>query len=467
MNAKQKSVPIRFIPNLEHLDKQDRHLLTILVEAAKQVDKIYLKQCNSPDGFDPDQPKNFFPTNVTKEMVEAYLAEHPESRADILSPFTVVVETPEGGLSTIPYSELYKEEMREIAAFLYTAAHVAKGKKFPDFLFARSKAFRTNTYRESDIAWIHANDGPFEFTIGPYESYADTLFGVKRTFECLLGLVVPEETRMAASFQNFVTKFDRALGERYGYVAKTTLTPMVVMDLIYSGGEVRHDHVPMAYNLPNEPDIHAEVGSKKVFIRNIMHAKFATMTIPIAHRLLRKEDVRYFDFDAYLQFVIGHESAHGLSFHFDGERFGPLGSAVEECKADVFGMLFLYFMADQGSLERQAVEVAVMQHLTDCLRQIRFGPHKAHAVGAVIQYKWFIERDALILTEKGLAFNSTQFWQAATALGDALYALAASANQDALESFVAEEGRTIPELVLQYLERLTDIPVDIEPIFMF
>ena len=126
MSSKQKYISIHFTPDLSMLDDQERRLLALLIEAAKWVDRIYLKQCNCSNGFDPDQPNNFFPRNATKESIEAYLAKHPESRDDILSPFSVVVETPIGGLTAIPYSEFYKEEMSTIADILYQAAYFAK-----------------------------------------------------------------------------------------------------------------------------------------------------------------------------------------------------------------------------------------------------------------------------------------------------------------------------------------------------
>jgi Peptidase family M49 len=461
-------VQVEIKADTSHLSDVDFEVLNLLVEAAKLIDVIYLRQSQQEHltgGFDPSVPKAFYPEGMTVEQIEAYLDTNPDERDAVLNPFTVVFGSDED-LEPIPYSEVYASEMVRIAELLARAADLSTDRHFKEFLRLRSEAFLTNRYRESDIAWIHANHGPFEFTVGPYESYADKLFGVKRTFESILGVVLQEDTKLASSYQGMIQRFDASLGERYGYVAKTTLTPMVVMDQVFAGGEAIYEYVPMAYNLPNDRDIHAEVGSKKVFVKNVMFAKFDLITARIARMVLRFEDVeRFCDLQTYLKFVIGHESAHGLSFHFGGDTFGPVASAIEEGKADVFGMWFLYYLVEHGVIDAQTAQTAVMQNLTDGLRQIRFGLKKAHAVGTVIQINWFVEAGALQLSEAGLDFDASRFKVAIESLGDELYELAASKDKVAVEAFVDEWGRWIPEKILQLLPRFADVPVDIDPIF--
>jgi hypothetical protein len=242
---------------------------------------------------------------------------------------------------------------------------------------------------------------------------------------------------------------------------------MVVIDEVYASGEAVYDYVPMAYNLPNDRDIHAEVGSKKVFIRNVMAAKFEHISQVIAARTVSAVDVARFDFDTYLRFVIGHESAHGLSFHFDGSVFGPDASSIEEGKADVFGMWFLYYLADAGVLDTATADVAVMENLNDGLRQIRFGVEEAHAVGTIIQLNWFIAEQALKVTEDGFVFDTGRFRHAVTSLGDRLYELASGKDRASVEAFVAAWGKSVPDAIKVLLPRLVDIPVDIDPVFSF
>lgn len=457
--------------DMAHLSPKEHELLSLLYRVSELIDIVYLKQAEQYTGseitaFDADKPKGFYPEGMSAENITGFLTENPDKRDEIMSPFTVIVRDGES-LAAIPYTEHFSTEMQQISELLNKASDLSDEPTFKEFLRLRALAFSSNQYRESDIAWIHSHQGVFEFTVGPYESYADDLFGVKRTFEAVLGIVLPDETAVAQSFQKYVSDFDAYLGKIYGYSAGTTLTPMVVIDQVYSAGESRYEHLPMAYNLPNDLDIHQEVGSKKVFIRNVMAAKHAHISKMIAQRVLRHELNASFDFENYLRFVIGHESSHGLSFHFDGEHFGTAAAGIEECKADVFGMWFMYYLADQGVISQDDAEICVMQNITDGLRQIRFGVNQAHSIGAVIQIAWFADQGVLHVTEKGFEFDSDLLQQTVISLANKLYAIARSESQEEAASFVSEWKAKVPASVSGIIAGFDDIPVDIDPTFTY
>lgn len=460
-------IPVSISADTTHLSPATKEMLALLVAAAKLVDSIYLKQSDQSlplEGglFDATRRKTFYPREASAESLQEYFKEHPEDEATLRNPCTVVVEGSDG-LKAIPYSEVYREEMQQISGLLERAALLAEDETLARFLKARSEAFLTNSYRESNILWIYT-DGPLEVTIGPFEDYADTLLGVKRAFEAVVGVVLKEETALASTFSSYISEFDAMLGERYGYTTKTTLTPMVVIDEVYGGGESLYDYIPMAYNLPNDPDIHDEVGSKKVFIKNVMREKFNHITLPIAASVLSPHDYHRFDLEVYLQHVIGHEGAHGLTVRFEGEDFGPVASGLEEGKADVFGMWFLYYLVDHGVLPASVAETAVIQNITDGLRQVRFGVKEAHARGSLVQFNWFIVKGALEVTPQGLTYHPELFRKTVESLGDELYRLSETRDGDTAEAFMQMWGN-LPVDVAPLLARFTDIPVDIDPIF--
>ncbi|HEY0964307.1 MAG TPA: hypothetical protein VGE31_00750, partial [Candidatus Paceibacterota bacterium] len=440
-NTAHTAVPIT--ADTSGLSTSAKEMLGLLIEAAKIIDIVYLKQAGQSaphEGwqFDPSLPNQLYPAGTTKASLQEYFDKHSEEESVLRHPTAVVIKEGEN-LKAVPYAEQYREELSRAAALLLRASELAEDEKLARFLKSRSEAFLTNAYRESDILWIHTN-GPVEITIGPFEDYADTLLGVKRMFEAVVGVVLEEDTAMANRFSESIRKFDRMLGERYGYTARTTLTPMVVIDEIFAAGESLYDYVPMAYNLPNDADIHEEVGSKKVFIKNVMRAKFDAITRLIAGRVLCGKDFSRFDPDIYLQHVIGHEASHGLSFRFEGEDFGPIASGLEEGKADVFGMWFLFYLVDQGMFQSSVAETAAMQNVTDGLRQVRFGEAEAHARGALLQFNWFIAAGALTVSEKGLRYDTALLRQAVESLGDELYQLSLTKDDDAAESFLAKWG---------------------------
>ena len=50
-------------------------------------------------------------------------------------------------------------------------------------------------------------------------------------------------------------------------------TPMEVVDAPLRAGDLRYGYQAVADNLPNDPRIHAEKGSKKIFFKNFMDAR--------------------------------------------------------------------------------------------------------------------------------------------------------------------------------------------------
>ena len=62
------------------------------------------------------------------------------------------------------------------------------------------------------------------------------------------------------------------------------LTPMEVMDAPFRGGDLRHGYQAVADNLPNDPRIHQEKGTKKIFFKNFMDARVNYVILPVAQQ---------------------------------------------------------------------------------------------------------------------------------------------------------------------------------------
>jgi len=463
----QDHIRVPIFADTSHLSYRDLRALMFLIAATRCTNPIYLTQMkqdlDNGNIFDRSRGTNYYPEGMSREDIETYLDEHPSERDAIMSPFTVVEKYGER-LVAIPYSEYYCGILSYISTLLEKAASSSDNKSFRTFLKSRARAFRTNEYRESDIDWIRVSGAPLELTIGPYENYEDHLFGIKRDIQGVLGVVLPNETAMAQEYQEWVTKFDAFLGAKYGYHASTRLTPMVVIDEILAGGHPWYGYAPMAYNLPNDADIQQEVGSKKVFIRNVMRAKMELITKLIANRLLDPHIAALLEPSIFMSSVIGHESSHGLSFRFDGTNFGNLGSPLEEGKADIFGLNFLYFLAEKGIVENDVPEKAIIGKLVDGLRQIRFGLQEAHAIGTLIQYNWFLKHDAVRFGGRGLEFKPALFRQTLNGLCDEFYSLSQTRDRNAAEHFIGTWGQ-VPNEIRTIIASFDGIPVDIDPMF--
>lgn len=457
-------------PDISHLSETEKNAMDYLVDAVKCCNAIYLNQANQnletqKGVFDKTKQNNSYPEGLTADDFELYLEQYPKERQRLLSPFTVVKESGAGGFDYIPYSSLYHSEFEDIADYLELAAIATDCESFRTFLESRAEAFLTNEWRKSDIDWIYVDDSPLELTIGPYEVYDDKVFGVKRSIQGMLGVTLPDETKEAQKLQAEIPEFDAQLGKKYGYTTAPTLTPMVVMDQIITGGAQWYRNATMAFNLPNDVDIHKEVGSKQVFIRNVIHEKMERITKQIAKKVVEKKYASSVSNSAFLYFLIGHESSHGISFKFGDEGFRKFGSPLEEAKADIFGQLFLYYLSDKGILPEDLVVDAIITNMTDSLRQIRFGTDTAHGLSALMQYNWFIKEEALWVDDCTVYFNPSNFRETLRRCGDGLYSLSQTTTPSPAKLFVMKWSTRSDELE-ELLDRLQDIPIDIDLAFV-
>jgi len=301
--------------------------------------------------------------------------------------------------------------------------------------------------------------------IGPFEEYFDEIMGVKRSFEALIGIVLPEETRRLEQFKKYANVFDHVLAEKYEYAPRTVERPMVVVDAACYAGESLYKYLPMACNLPNDPDIHEDVGSKQVFFRNIVEAKFNLITSRIASRVLSASVADKFSSELQMLSLIGHELSHGLTFKFRGEQFGTVASPLEEAKADVFGLLFLRYLAEEGQITHEDADSAVKLELMVKLRQLRFEPKEAHAVGALTQFNSFLRSGMFEVSDDGkVSFDKENIWRSVELLGDTLYDL--SQDPVCAPDFLYDYG-DVPDELRILLSQFDGIPVDIDPVFMW
>src|SRR5206468_10063470 len=109
----------------------------------------------------------------------------------------------------------------------------------------------------------------------------------------------------------------------------------------------------VADNLPNDPRVHEQKGSKKIFFKNFMDARVNYVILPLARYMMLPEQAAKASGEGYLLSTIMHEMAHGLGPAFartaNGkvpirEAIGARFSGLEESKADVVGMYGLKWL---------------------------------------------------------------------------------------------------------------------------
>src|SRR5205085_8030014 len=138
------------------------------------------------------------------EAIEQYVAAHPEKKAEIYNPFTIVRRPAAGELSGIPYRIAYREFLQAAAKALREAAALSDDAKFAKFLRLRADALLTDDYYASDIAWLELEDPKFDIIFAPYETYLDDLLGVKTSYGGAVLIRNAAESQKLAVYQKYV-----------------------------------------------------------------------------------------------------------------------------------------------------------------------------------------------------------------------------------------------------------------------
>jgi hypothetical protein len=513
----------RFVPtdigaDVSALPANERQALARLVEAARIVDGLFLRQVwagndamllalagdATPLGrarlhyflinkgpwsrldhnqvFIPGapakpEPGNFYPPDATKADVEAWMKGLDEkARADASGFFTVIRRDAAGQLRAVPYSVEYRAELALAAARLREAAALTGNATLKRFLEQRADAFFSNDYYASDVAWMEL-DAPIEPTIGPYEVYEDEWFNFKAAFEAFITVRDDQETSKLTRFAGELQGLENALpiDPKLRNPKLGAMAPIAVVNVVFCAGDGNHDVQTAAYNLPNDERVIREKGSKRVMLKNMQEAKFQKVLLPISKVSLAAADQPRVSFDAFFTHILMHELMHGLGPHditVGGrattvrQELRDAYSAMEEAKADVSGLWALQQLVDTGKVDKSLEQTMYVTFLASSFRSIRFGVNEAHGRGVALQLNRFLDAGAVVVNADGtFAVRHDVMKKAVRDLTGEIMTLQAQGGYDQAKQMLAKYAVIRPE-VRKVLDRLADVPVDIEPRFV-
>ena len=417
-----------------------------------------------------------FPADLSRAQFDAWVAAHPAQRAALYDPLTVVRRNA-SGLEAVPYHIAYARWLEPMSRLLTEAASLSDDAAFAHYLRLRAKALLTDDYFESDLAWLDLRDPRIDLIFAPYETYLDHFLGVKGSYGAAVLIRNDAESRKLEVYREFVPQIQDALPlpaedrpSKQGH-----LTPMEVMDAPLRGGDLRHGYQAVADNLPNDPRVHEQKGSKKIFFKNFMDARVGQVILPIAARLLREDQVKLATARGYLTGTVMHEISHGLGPAFARtsagrrdirEAIGPGYSALEESKADITGLFGLAWLADHGRFPKDQMPECYVSHVAGIFRTVRFGVAEAHGRGEIMEFNFLSEHGAIRLDPATGRYEVVvaAMPAAIAALAKELLEQEASGDRARTERWFSRHGQ-LPEALRKALKKVKDVPVDVDPVF--
>ncbi len=431
----------------------------------------------SPFGSGGAKPPGagFYPSDMTREEFEKWIAAHPEDQENFQNLYTVIRRT-EGKLTAVPYSEEYRATLESAAGKLREAADLAANASLKSFLLQRANAFLSNNYHDSDVAWVEM-DSPVEVVIGPYEVYEDGIFNAKASFEAFITAVDRPESEKLKVYIRHLPAMEKSLPipEEHKNLKRGTGSTIKVVQEIFTAGDARRGVQTSAFNLPNDEMIRQSKGSKNILLKNVMQAKFRQSGEPIARRVLDPSQDALLSFDAYFNHTLFHELSHALG---PGIIKGPDGkmqenriylkalySTIEECKADVVGIWTLLHAMDQKLITTFDAPRLFVTDAALLFRSMRFGIGEAHGGGAALQWNWYREKLAIVPSADGrFRIDVPKYREAARNLAEELLMIEATGDYDRAERLLKQYSVSTPEIE-DVIPKLQDIPVDITPVF--
>jgi hypothetical protein len=417
----------------------------------------------------------YYPEDITREDIDAWLEAHPGDEAAFSSYFTVILRDGES-LIAVPYSEAYGAKLEEAARLLHEAAEASDNESLKRFLQTRADAFLSNDYFESDVAWMRIADNLIDPTIGPYEVYEDNLKGLKAAFESFLTIRDPAESAKLEELVSYMPDLEAALpiSEEHKYLDRPFTSPISVVTEVYAAGDTRAGVQTLAFNLPNDPRVREQEGSKKVMLANIIQAKFEKILKPIAETLMDEGQVINVSVEPFYTSVLVHELAHGLGPDYvtgsDGvtvnQALAERYSAFEEAKADVVGVHSLGVLTERGVYDADFQRQVYTSHAASLFRCVRFGVTEAHGKGCLMQFNYFVERGALRHDPETGRFSVDleAIPGAISDLAREFLMLQATGDYDGAGEFMERYGQ-VPEILSAAIDKLESVPVDIRPTY--
>jgi hypothetical protein len=504
--------PVKMPFNASGLSAREQQMVEKLVEASQYLDEIYWQQ-SDPEGltlyrttrdsklrrllaihgsrfdlldanraFTGTEPmslgRGLYPKGLTRDQIEEYVRQHPDKKNELYSPYTVI-ERRGSALVGRAYHEVYRAWIEPMTKALRDAATLSDDRAFAEFLRQRADALMVDDYYKSDLLWVDLKDPKFDVIFAPYETYLDDVLGVKTSYGAAVLVRNDAESNKLAQYQQYVPDIQDALPlpaedrpSKRGHLA-----PMEVMDAPFRAGDLRHGYQAVADNLPNDPRIHQDKGSKRIFFKNFMDARVKHVVLPIAKKLMRQDQAAKASGDGYLAVVLLHEIAHGLGPAFarrNGrdmdirEAIGPVYSGLEEAKADVVGMFGLQWLIDRGALPKDRLEEYEASYVAGILRTLRFGTAEAHGRAEMMEFNFLSQEKAIVrdAATGRYVLDDARMPAALARLAKELLEIEATGDRGRAENWFSRYEQMPPDLKAA-LEKANDVPVDVDPVFAF
>jgi len=505
MSEMQKKVNeyaiVKLTTDMSKLTEKEKQMIPILLEVAQIMDDIFweetwgdknalLDTISDPDAkqfaninYGPwdrlgenkpfiagigEKPKgaHFYPVDMTKEEFEKW--DEPTKS----SQYTIIARTDLKTMKSVWYHDAFADKVIKAADLLQKAAELAEDAGLKKYLTLRAKAFRTDDYFESDMAWMDMKTNTLDLVAGPIENYEDELFGYKAAHEASVLVKDKEWSARLAKYATMLPALQKELpcDPKYKQEVPGTDSDLNAYDILYYAGNSNSGGKTIAINLPNDEKVQLAKGSRRLQLKNAMQAKFDKILLPISQVLIEPAQRKNIKFDAFFGNVMFHEVSHGLGIKNTVTGKGVIRKALkeqysgwEEAKADILGLWMVSWLIDKKELTGITVEDAYVTYMAGLIRSVRFGAAEAHGKANMMCFNFFEDKHAFSRNADGtFKVDIEKTRQAINDWSAFILSVEGEGDYEKAVNYMKENGKVRPDLQAGLdLLKTANIPKDV------
>jgi hypothetical protein len=346
----------------------------------------------------------YYPEDITENEFKAF--KNPNKT----SLYTVLRRNDDGSLKTVWYRDEYKDELDQVCALLDHAIELAEDHGLKHYLMERKRAFQTDDYFTSDMAWMDMKDSKLDFVVGPIENYDDKFQEAKASYEAFVLIKDDVRSKDLEKFVSMLPQLQKELpcAPKYKQFVPGTSSDLNVYNALYYGGDCNAGSKTIAINLPNDDRVAAAKGTRRLQLRNSMEAKFNKILVPIGNLIIAPEQQKNINVDAFFWDVTFQEVAHGIGIKATITGKGSVDKALgtektswEEAKADILGLFLVTKLIEMEEITNISAEDAMTTYIAGILRSVRFGAASSHGKANMMCFNYFENAGAFTRDDNG------------------------------------------------------------------
>ncbi len=380
---------------------------------------------------DETDGKNVYPRDLSRTEIDAFVAANPEDStrlkserhvvrrvtADDISADLAMLDAHPGvdalhpalrsyleskqstgsGLYAVPYALAYAPQLAVARAHLEKAAAIlADGTPdFADYLRLRARDFLSSDYEASDAAWVSGTFGNLNMQIGSYETYDDSLLGVKAFFSASLLARDPEKSAALERAVAGLQSIEDALPYDSNRTVRSNI-PVGAYNIVADFGQARGTNT--ATILPNDAD-HTRKYGRTILVRyNILANPELFDNRTTRYAAVVATDYRdHLTMDGGFDRTLWHEVGHylGVDKTADGvsldEALADYADLLEEMKSDLVSLFAAPALRAAGYYDDDGMRAHYADGIRRTLQTVRPRPTQPYQNMQLMQFNYFME----------------------------------------------------------------------------